>query len=113
MFAKWKQEVGKETSKFIPWQMFEDLTYLVGGIVGLTSTYLKTNNYCMILQSRLGSDNVEHKFLGICQKNSAPNTLNFCNMVAHCFVTHSLNFLASTNQTQAGVTVQYIATNWY
>ena len=41
-------------------------------IVGLASTYLKADGSQKMVQSRSGSDVVEHKFVGICQRNSKP-----------------------------------------
>ena len=40
LFSEWRAEAGKNQEEFITWQSYEDLCWLVFGIVGMAKTYL-------------------------------------------------------------------------
>ena len=67
-FDMWELESGEDKRHFITKKSYEDLIYLVVGIVGLASTYLKPGGSRTIVQSCSGSNVVEHEFAGICQR---------------------------------------------
>jgi hypothetical protein len=62
MFAEWKKEAGKETSAFITNQSYEDLCWLVCCLVGVSQTYLRPDQKNILVQRRLGTDDIEHIF---------------------------------------------------
>ena len=67
---------------------------MVVGIVGLASTYLKADRSRTMVQSRSGSDVVEHEFAGIRQRNSKPTGLDVRQIVARRSATRSSTFTA-------------------
>jgi hypothetical protein len=70
---EWKAECGGFNAKFITKQTYEDLLWLVYGIAGVASYYLKEDRSLSIDQGRLGSDIMEHFFSMIRDNNSNPN----------------------------------------
>ena len=90
----WKLESGDDTRHFITKESNKDLIYLVIGIVGLESTYLKPGGSQTIVQSCSGSNVIENKFSGICQRNSKPTGLDVWQVVARQSVTKSSTFTA-------------------
>ena len=50
--------------KNIPWQSYEDLMWLVLGIVGISITHLKENDSRTMIQRNGGTDNCENEFAG-------------------------------------------------
>ena len=61
IFCEWRNE-SPEKIHFIPWQSFEDLVYLIIGIIGVSKLYLKKDKSRILVQRRSGSDDVEHEF---------------------------------------------------
>lgn len=70
---EWKAECGGLNAKFITKQTYEDLLWLVYGLAGVASYYLKEDRSLSIDQGRLGSDIMEHFFSMIRDSNSNPN----------------------------------------
>jgi hypothetical protein len=62
LFAKWKGEAGRDTKRFIPWQSYEDLCWIVFGFVGLAQTYLSEDFTRRLVQRRGSTDVLEHLF---------------------------------------------------
>ena len=73
LVEEWKKEAGGFTTKFITKQTYEDLLWLVFGIAGLASFYLKEDGSIAFDQGRLGSDVMEHFFSMIRSDNSNPD----------------------------------------
>ena len=102
-FVVWKKESGENKSHFITKESYEDLIYLVIGIVGISSTYLKANRSKTMVQSRSGSDVVEHEFAGIRQRNSKPTGLDVRQCVARRSATRSSTFTAINKANTKGL----------
>jgi hypothetical protein len=62
LFAEWKKEAGKNTNSFLPQSTYEDLCWMIFGLVGLSQNYLKADKSRVLVQRRLSTDNVEHTF---------------------------------------------------
>ena len=75
IFCEWRNE-SPEKIHFIPWQSFEDLVYLIIGIIGVSKLYLKKDKSRILVQRRSGSDDVEHEFAGIRVRNPKPTALD-------------------------------------
>ena len=75
IFAEWKSD-SQTKANFIPWQSYEDLILLVTTIVGLATVYLKEDKSRVMVQRRGGSDDCEHEFGGIRERNSKPTALD-------------------------------------
>ena len=65
IFAEWKEVAGKDKKKFILWQSYQDLAWLVFGLIGLARTYLKEDKSRVVVQWRGGTDHCEHEFTRI------------------------------------------------
>ena len=101
-FVTWKLESGEEKRHFITEQSYEDLIYLVVGIVGLASTYLKADRSRIMVQSRSSSNVVEHEFAGICQRNSKPTGKDVRQVVSRRSATRGSTFTAINNANTRG-----------
>ena len=77
LFEEWKKQVGGFTSEFITRQTYEDLQWLIFGMVGVSCTYLKEDKSRWMNQRRGGSDVCEHFFAKVRQNNTLP-TLQQC-----------------------------------
>ena len=62
MFEEWKDECGGFNDKFVTAQTYEDLVWMVFGIAGVASLYLKDDKSLVMHQGRSGSDVCEHFF---------------------------------------------------
>ena len=71
-FTEWKNEAGVNVKEFVPWQTYEDLCYLIFGLVGLSRCYLQEDKGWTLVQRKNGSDDVEHEFAGIRVRNPKP-----------------------------------------
>ena len=91
-----------EKSHFIPWQSYEDLVYLVVGIVVLAATHLKEDKDRTMVQRRSGSDDVEYEFSGICQRDSAPNTGDVRTVVSRRSATRACSFSCANKANTSG-----------
>ena len=80
IFATWKEATANEKTFFIPWQSYEDLIWLVIGIVGISKTYLKEDNSRTMIQRNGGTDDCENEFAGTKQRNNKPSSLD-CNQI--------------------------------
>ena len=56
VFCEWKEEANNNTKELIPWQSFEDIVWLVSGIVGISKTYLKEDGTRIMVQRNGGTD---------------------------------------------------------
>ena len=80
MFTDWKKEAAAAKN---PWAMFSteiynDLCWIVYGLKGVSSYYLEDGKRWRMVQSRGGTDDVEHAFSHQRSKNSTP-TIQDCN----------------------------------
>ena len=75
LFCEWRNESKDDKSIFLPWHTFDDLYYLVMGIVGISITYLKEDELNIFVQRRSGSDDVENEIAGIRERNPKPAAL--------------------------------------
>ena len=75
-FAEWKKESGKNKTNFISWQSYQDMAWLVFGLIGKVKTYLKEDKSRTMVQRREGTDDCEHDFAGIRSRNSRPSALD-------------------------------------
>ena len=66
-----KEESGKDKKTFILWQTYQDLAWLVFGLIGLARTYLKEDKSRAMAQWREGTGHCENEFVGI--KNKIPS----------------------------------------
>ena len=73
LVEEWKKEAGGFKKQFITKQTYQDLHWLVYGIAGLASHYLKEDGSLILDQGRLGSDVMEHFFSMIRNDNSNPD----------------------------------------
>jgi hypothetical protein len=70
---EWKRECGGFNKKFLTRQTYEDLQWVVYGIAGVASCYLKEDGSVALDQGRLGSGIMEHFFSMMRDDNSNPN----------------------------------------
>ena len=77
LFEEWRKEAGGFNEKFITRQTYEDLQWLVFGMVGIACYYLKDNKSRWMNQKNGGSDPCEHFFAKTRQVNPLP-TLKQC-----------------------------------
>jgi hypothetical protein len=70
---EWKLECGGFNKRFLTRQTYEDLLWVVYGIAGIASCYLKDDGSLTLDQGRLGSDIMEHLFSMMRDDNSNPN----------------------------------------
>ena len=101
IFAEWKAEA-KTKAHFIPYQSYEDLIQLVTTIIGIATVYLKPNKSRVMVQRRGGSDDCEHEFGGIRQKNDKPSALDVQKGVARRTGTKTSTFNALSKANTAG-----------
>ena len=73
LFEQWRLECGGYNNKFITWQTYQDLKWLVFGIAAVAALYLKDDKSITIDIGRGGSDVNEHLFSAIRDKNSNPD----------------------------------------
>ena len=76
IFEEWRNE-SKENGgvySFIPNESWEDLCWLVYGIEGVATTYLKDNKSLVMHQKNGGSDVCEHNFADTRARNQNPDT---------------------------------------
>ena len=81
VFAEWKAEA-KAKANFIPLQSYEDLIHLVTTNVGIATVYLREDKSRVMVQRRGGSDDCEHEFGGIRERNDKPSALDVQQSVA-------------------------------
>ena len=98
LFAEWKTE-SKTKVNFIPYQLYEDLILLCTTMIGIASTYLKVDKTRIMVQRRGGSDDCEHEFGGIREKNDKPTALDVQQGVARRTgtKTSTFNFISKAN----------------
>ena len=101
IFAEWKTEA-KAREHFIPYQSYEDLIQLVTTIVGIATVYLKTDKSRVMVQRRGGSDDCEHEFGGIREKNDKPSALDVREGVARRTGTKTSTFNALSKANTSG-----------
>ena len=75
VFAEWKAEA-KAKSNFIPYQSCEDLIHLVTTNIGIATVYLNEDKSSVTVQRRGGSNDYEHEFGGIRERNAKPAALD-------------------------------------
>ena len=75
VFAEWKANA-KPKPNFIPYQSYEDLIQLVTTIIGVATVYLKVDKSRTMVQRRGGSDDCEHEFGGIRERNAKSAALD-------------------------------------
>ena len=75
VFSEWKKEAVENSNHCITWQSYEDLVWLVVGIVGTGKTYLKNDKSRTMVQRHKGSDCCENKFAECKERNSKPNII--------------------------------------
>ena len=63
-------------ANFILYQSYDDLILLCTTMIGIATTYLEEDNSRVVVQRRGGSDDCEHEFGGICEKNDKPIALD-------------------------------------
>jgi hypothetical protein len=95
LVEEWRRECGGFNKRFITRQTYEDLLWVVYGIIGTSSYYLKEDRSLSLDQGRLGSDVMEHFFAMICDNNTNPN-LGQANAAASKI--GSLNAVVNANQ---------------
>ena len=76
VFAEWKEESGNNKEAFIPWQSYQDLAWLIFGMIGKAQMYLKEDKSRTMVQRREGTDDCEHEFAGIKGRNTRPSALD-------------------------------------
>ena len=103
IFAEWKSD-SQTKANFIPWQSYEDLILLVTTIVGLATVYLKEDKSRVMVQRRGGSDDCEHEFGGIRERNSKPTALDVQQGVARRTGTKTCTFNAISKANTSGDT---------
>ena len=77
LFTEWKVECKKYPKKFITRESYEDLCWMVFGVVGIACTYLKEDGSCKMHQGRSGTDPLEHLFCKLRSKNSNGTQLDY------------------------------------
>ena len=82
VFCEWRNEAEKNKEEFITWQSFEDLSWLIFGIIGIARTYLKKDKSRTMVQRKGGSDVCENEFAGVRERNPKPTILNARQTVA-------------------------------
>ena len=75
IFAEWRSEA-KPKANFIPYQSYEDLIYLITINIGIATIYLKEDKSRTMVQRHGDSDNCEHEFGGIRERNAKPSALD-------------------------------------
>lgn len=73
LFEEWRVEAGKNKSRFITYQTYEDLKWMVLGLAATAGLYLKEDRSLAMHQGRSGSDCCEHFFSRMRSRNSNPN----------------------------------------
>ena len=74
-FGKWNSEslLSKRKDHFMTRECFEDVQWLIFGIVGHAKCFLKKDESRIMVQRNGGSDVCEHEFSGIRSRNNKPN----------------------------------------
>ena len=101
VFAEWKAGA-KFKANFIPWQSYEDLVQLVTTNIGIATIYLKEDKSRTMVQQRSGSDDCEHEFGGIRQRNAKPAALDIQQGVARRTGTRTSTFNALSKANTSG-----------
>jgi hypothetical protein len=70
LFTTWKKECKGNANKFITRETYEDLCWMVFGLVGIACTYLDENGSRVMDQGLSGTDPLEHLFCKLRMKNS-------------------------------------------
>ena len=73
IFESWKKQTKGKPTRFITWQTYEDLQWMVFGMAVHGRCYLKKDRSETMHQGRGGSDVCEHLFSQIRYINSNPN----------------------------------------
>jgi hypothetical protein len=75
LFEEWRLECGRFTTRFVTWQTYQDLKWLVLGVACMAATYLKEDKSIEMDTGRAGSDVMEHFFGATRGKNSNPDAM--------------------------------------
>ena len=98
----WKKEAGKFKERFITNESFEDLTWMVFGVVGVSMTYLKADKQYVFDQGRSGSDCCEHHFGNIRMRYNSANLQNCEYATAKAKTSRSCTFSVESKTNTAG-----------
>ena len=101
LFSEWKAE-SKTKANFIPYQSYEDLIHLCTTMIGISTTYLKEDKSRVMVQRPGGSDDCEHEFGGIREKNDKPTALDVQQGVARRTGTKTSTFNALSKANTSG-----------
>jgi len=61
LFTEWKDE-STSANHFFPATTYEDLVFMIFGLVGVSKTYLREDKSFVLVQRRGSTDNIEHIF---------------------------------------------------
>ncbi len=75
LFEEWKTECGGLNKKFVTWQTYEDLKWIVFGIASMGVLYMKEDGSVAMDQGNFGSDVCEHFYALIKGGNSNPDPM--------------------------------------
>ena len=106
VFAEWKAGA-KTKSNFIPYQSYEDLIQLVTTLIGISTVYLKEDKSRTMVQRRGGSDDCEHEFGGIRERNAKPAALDMQQGLSRRTGTRTSTFNALSKANTSGDTGIY------
>ena len=75
-FHQWREDVGEFKNRFIPYQSFEDITWIIFGVVDVSVKYLNAEKSNILAQDEFGSDDTEHHFSNTWTRNPSANILD-------------------------------------
>ena len=98
----WKKKAGKFKERFITNESFEDLTWMVYGVVGVSMTFLKADKKYVFDQGRSRSDYCEHHFGNIRMRYNNANLQNCEYATAKAPTSRSCKFSVKTRTNTSG-----------
>ena len=102
IFTDWKKEAGKFDERFIPIQSYEDMTWMIFSVVGISILYLNEDGSLVFDQGRSGSDCCEHHFGNIRMRYGSANILNCELATGKATSSRSCTFVAVSRTNTAG-----------
>ena len=102
LFTEWKREAGSLKFHFITRESYEDMSWMVFAVVGVASTYLKTDSSRRFDQGRSGSDCCEHHFANIRMRYQSASLIDCEVGTANAQTSRSNTFTTKSNASTAG-----------
>ena len=102
LFNDWKKEAGKFKERFITSERFENLTWMIFAVVGVSITYLSKEKIHVFDQGRSGSDCCEHHFGNIRMRYNSANQQNCEHATAKATTSRSCTFTTQARTNTSG-----------